>query len=560
MANYLLALASEKKSTMVRAWAGQDARSIPIAGGHLFVIANGSTIRPDGSFFKGYVIDHERRTIGLSGGAYAPDARSHMEGCYVCAQPEGKRYTIGADAFAQFPMLFFAEHGIVAVSDSMFALTKLRKYLGLPCKIDEDTALARSWLNAMAAQQLSDRTLIAGIHFCPPGTTLSATAEGDMTVERTPARHLFQNDIRNYSDEIRQGAERSVALISTFLHIPDARVTLALSGGHDSRVCLAAALKTGGTIGIRSNVNRPEDLAVALALGEKFGFDVNKKMAGKAIIADRAIPQHQLERWFFSNAGLYDPLYAPVSGRDLSLFNISGTGAEMFKGNYGWRKISAVARIVPEVGKAFRRDAEHGLEILGIDRADPHGSEWHYLGYRNAIHAGRSTMLSLLTVRPFLQKRLVGLSRSTLNAFPAPKKAAPSIVTDLMIVLNPQLAAEPFDTEAKNLSREFIEERTRVLGSVGQIEPYTVCGNPLDDMLGFPHGFVDRLGHGTKSRLSSESIAKFASEGWQKLPQELQEGFAGLLSMVEQDLAEPIYAASRPSMAAGKLMAFCLAD
>jgi hypothetical protein len=385
---------------------------------------------------------------------------------------------------------------------------------------------------------------------------LNAAPTGELSVSTIPVSALFQAGIDSYTDEIRLGAERSAALIASFARMRDARVALSLSGGHDSRMCLAASMYAGAPVVIRSNVRHIKDFSVVSALAQRFSFDVNN-----SITSGKGTPVHQLERWAISNMGIYDPLHAPVNLPNPAVLNISGTGAEMFKGNYGWRKIATIAKLVPDVGMAFRNEAERGIANLGISPDDPFGSEWHYLGYRNAIHAGRSTMSSLLGIRPFMQKRLVGLSRSPLNVFHAPKKGAPSIVTDLMIALNPSLAAEPFDVDAKNLSWDFIDQRIAAIGQIDSVFPYTISGSPNDDVPGLPNSFIDRITRQAfKSRFRAGPIAACVDEGWQKLPLKLQETYRRHQQLATQEISEPVSATALPSMAAGKLISFCLAD
>jgi hypothetical protein len=498
-----------------------------------------------------------------------------MEGCYVRAQPSGTEVRIGTDAFAQLTMLYFSIPGLVAVSDSLLALISLRKHLGVPCRIDEEVVVARSWLNAMAAQQLSPKTAIRDVYYAPPGTSLSAHHSGTLSVSTIRAREFFSQKPGSYVEEIRSAASRSAALISTFLAINDAYFDLNLSGGQDSRACLAAVLRAGAMRRIRvvSNLGRPEDLAVAMTLGKTFGFDLNPPPGAKGV---ESINSHPMERWFLSNAGIYDPLHGGTP-KSAMLFTIGGQGAEMCKGNYGWRTIAAIAKGIDgngqrrtlsfarralDVAEAFRREAESGLEAIGIEKDDPIGSEWHYLGYRNAIHSGRSTMVSLIDVRPFLQRSLIGLSRSDVNEFRTPKKGDPSIVTDLMIILCPELATIPFDKGDKNMTSHFVADRARYLGEVRQFEPYTVVGSPEATRAGLPDDFRDlvRFSNETRGGFKGSRVSKLAEMGWDAVPRALREVFLPKWELVRDGLEDPVTASTPVAMSAGKLMTFCLAD
>lgn len=435
MANYLIVFASGETAKKVLAWAGEEAQVRVIAGGTLIAISNGRGLRPDGSFYLGHAIDHDAKVLSFSGGnSFAPAAASHLEGCYVSAQPAEGKYRIGADVFAHLPMLHFSHPGLAAISDLLFVLTQLRKHLGLRCKLDEEAVLARRWTNNFSSQGFCDRTIIQDILFSPPGATLTASPDGRIAVKIKPARELFKTGLLSYFDEIRRASERAVAVISTFLTVPDALVELALSGGQDLRMCLAAVMQADhrSQVRIMTNKSRLDDYRIVLELQKKYGFALNAPVAAN-LSARRG---HRLERWFFSNAGIYDPLHAAANFPDRRVLNIGGQGTEIYRKNYGRRSIETVSLKVPDVGEAFRNQAERGISLMGIDRKDIYGSNWHFLGYRTSLHSGRSTLSSLVGIRPFMQKDLVGLGYSSSNAFSAPEKGAPSMVNDLTTVLS----------------------------------------------------------------------------------------------------------------------------
>jgi len=73
-----------------------------------------------------------------------------MPGKYIRFQCESDDVVVGNDLFAQLPMLYFAENGIVAISDSIFVLVEIRRLLDLPNKVNMDVALSRAWIHGMA--------------------------------------------------------------------------------------------------------------------------------------------------------------------------------------------------------------------------------------------------------------------------------------------------------------------------------------------------------------------------------------------------------------------------
>lgn len=231
----------------------------------------------DAGIFKGYAIDHDKRRIIFSGGDVSPAVHWPMPGCYIRLQQELGDIVVGNDFFAQLPMLYFAEKGVVAVSDSVFMLTELRKRLGYPNRVHEDAALSRAWIHGMASQVLGLNTLIDSIQYCPPGTRIRVNLTGEQPVskiERALAREYFSADITDYRDTIRTGAQRAASIVATFSQLDDASLVLSLSGGLDSRVCLAIMLAHGerDNFYITTNSSNKEDYAVAKMLAEHFCF------------------------------------------------------------------------------------------------------------------------------------------------------------------------------------------------------------------------------------------------------------------------------------------------
>src|SRR5699024_1310341 len=121
--------------------------------------------------------------------------------------------------------------------------------------------------------------------------------------------------------------------------------------------------------------------------------------------------------------------------------------------------------------------AGRSIQKIGIPANHEGGSEWHYIAFRNALHGGRATLSSDYVARRAAQIPLIGLSRSPLNDLPAPRKAAPSVVLDSLIVLNPDMALSPFDDPRKNVSSEYVNQRLARLGgplAAEGITPYSI--------------------------------------------------------------------------------------
>lgn len=555
----------------------------------------------DGGVFKGYAIDHIREHVIFSGTPHAPNVNWALPGCYIRLQKEADDVIVGNDLFAQLPMLYFMTNGIIAISDSVFILTRLRRFFGLTNSVNFDAALSRVWIHGMGSQLLGISTLIDGISFCPPGTKIRIRFMGDnlsAQIEKILVPDLFFNHMNDYRETLLEGARRIASLVATMPRIPESHTTVDVSGGTDSRLMLAAALMQPDPkiFTFLTSKTQLKDYAVAQQLAKRFKFTYGSMKAAKKVFSG------QLPNWFLSSAGIYDPLQAPSSAPLETTISIGGQGAEVYKGNFLWRSLSAmtpdkvghaaeiqryvensalalaprkhflvkrfnkyIGRLEPKVGikisDAVYREASKGLHSVGICPENPWASEWHYLCFRNAIHSGRSTMRSLLGVRPILQRELVNLSYSKLNYYPAPKNGSPSIVTDLLIALNPDLAMMPFDDPNKNLAASYVSERSRFLGRVNQNEPYSIIGEPKSVNSGTPAFFLKLVStRWFEGNFSPDAIKKLAIDGYDSIPETIKSDYELPRLIIQNELPSRITGSSWHCTAAGKLMAFLLID
>lgn len=568
----------------------------------------------DGGIFKGYVIDHDRSQILYSGNGAAPNVHWPMTGSYIRVQQDLEDIVVGNDFFAQLPLLYFRERGIVAISDSVFMLTEVRKRLGIANRIHTDAALSRAWVHGMASHPLGTSTLIDGVEYCPPGAKIRINVSGSRQVshiEKVLAEEYFSANIADYRGTILQAAQRAASVIAAITQIPETQTSLSLSGGIDSRVCLATALEFGNknSLFFKTNPASKDDFVVAKKLSERFNFEF--KDPTRANIASK----ESISSWFLSCAGIYDPLTGGGPVYNKNHFRITGVGAETCKGYFGWRPLSAIKpasvgyvsavrpglkkyktavrrsqgglwSILPEcpdilisigrvlsnkswvppkatedISEAAYREAAQGLHAVGIGAEDKWASEWHYLCFMNSIHGGRSTMNSLLDVSPLLQHTLVGLSRSSVNEYPASKVGSPSIITDLLIALNPALASIPFDEQKKNLAPAYVAERSKFLGRVTSIEPYTIVGEPSAVNSGTPRMFLTLVRErGFTGQFTPAVIKQIVMQGYEAIPSEIRHAYDIPKYLVENELPEQISPSSWQCKAAGKIMAFLLAD
>ncbi|MDI3329396.1 MAG: hypothetical protein QJR09_01510 [Micrococcus sp.] len=432
---------------------------------------------------------------GTTDALQSPLGRGHgWDGCHllVGAGPHG--LTATTDFFRQLPLLYTAGAGLVAISDSWALLVDLRSALGLPVSVDTTAALASAWSNTMVNHPLSATTLCHEVRMLPPAAQLIVPFGAGGAVaprtEQSPWPEVFSPDGEPWGAQVRSAAVRTASLAAAWAGCPGTSVRLALSGGVDSRLVLAATLMAdpGSDVTVYNTTNlgraNQADADTVRALAERFGFPVGAggRPAPKPVLEKYASP---LSVWLLDSLGLNHQLALPSFrvGGD-GFFTVSGHGAGVHKGAYGWRSIPALrsdlAASDPQLATAVAGPASELLREVGIDPdAGPHATEWHYLAVRNSIHGGRFAIQNMLGPRPLMQRQLVALAHAPEGSSAAPPaQIGPawsrgagnrSLTAAVLSVLDPRLAAAPYDQPAKSIAPATIE--TVLAAAGGPLDP-----------------------------------------------------------------------------------------
>lgn len=538
----------------------------------------------DSAIFKGYAIDYPGKSVIFGARGFSDYCRNldaefdlgeSLEGCYFGVRWGAETVDISNDLFSLCPMLYFSSSELVAVSDSTYILAHLRGALGLPCTMDEESAVARSWGNAMAGQMLSEDGFINEIKYAHVGVSLSVRLGDDiqLRVVRRNVREVFCLRERSYVEAVRTSAQRIASVLGSLAEISMNSLSFALSGGTDSRVCLAAAIlsRAGREHPIfncvNTNSSHKRDFEVVSALSQRFGFPLGVRGEVVKPAMARARSAKKLGSWFLSNSGIYDFLYAsPAATEKVERLSVGGHGAELHKGNYGWRRIGVIAKTIEQksVREAFRSQCEKGITAMGLEPDDVFGSEWHYLGFRNAIHSGRFVMSTMAGMRPLMTRDLVALSRSELNELSAPKKGGQSLITDLLICLSPELAAQPFDDPKKDLAISDIQVRSGYLRgplSSEELDRYKVYGELGSIINGLPRAFVKIVeGSGRNIDLERSSLRQIVEESFARLSPELRNAYGSTFADATAKLGDSALALTQVRTSVGKLLSLGLAD
>lgn len=511
MANYLLALRHGDTASalphvmesLTRTDPGEQVEIRLSGDWHLTWVARDAAngLLPDGGIFSGFAVDdeHQRICFGAQGWRRGRAGRGSnpLPGCHVRVHWDEASLCLGADLYRSMSVFVSTEPGLVLVSDSAYSLMALRRRLGLPITLDPTVADSLRWGNSMSAQLLGSRTLVREIRYVPVGQNvrvrLDAGAQSGQ-VRRHPVRELFGEHGEDYAAELRRAAVRIASVVHSVAVLGPEHARLSLSGGKDSRICLAAALlspvarDTARFACTNTAEQHRRDFEVVSMLSQEFGFPLGARNSRNQRNSELWRVANPVALWFSDNSLSYFSLkLQSYALRAKGHFAIAGYGSELYKGNYGLRSVptvvDSITRNQPGVAESVRAVCEELLHELSIDPADPLSAEWHYLAMRNAIHGGRFTPVTMFGLRPLQQKNLVGLSKSPQRLYPTGTTGPKDIPDDLLLLLSPSLAARPFDRATKDRSSENVIRRLRMLGgpvSTSEISTYRILGMPED--------------------------------------------------------------------------------
>lgn len=482
---------------------------------------------PAGALFRGYAQSPAGDTLVFGGAGAAALAERDPDAVYdsgsgliggrhgrewdgthlaVAWDPEG--LTAHTDFFRMLPLLYTSGNGLLALSDSWQLLVRLRTALGLPVSINTATVCAMATDRAITEHPLDTSTACTQVRMATVGAQVAVrwTAEGadEPRVHQAPFPEIFAEPSGAWAETVRQGAASMASVLRAWRDLPGGSLRLSMSGGADSRAVLAAARRAD-----------PEQQSTTLttaapAAATSRDYDVVQGLAqatGLRLGNNPSAPAPQLHRyrnrflvWMTGSLGLHDRLQLP-SPRVGSPghYTLTGHGAGLFKGTYGWRPFMDVAegleRWDPGVGAVAGTLGRGYLRSVGVDPRSPDSSEWHYIGLRNALHGGRFTLSTYFGSPPLMQRdlgRLAHVPADSSRSLPAalrkhPDSNAPrlntSISTVLTALLDPGLAALPYDDPQKDVDRETLDTILGVVGgplSDGELWPLATYGVPAD--------------------------------------------------------------------------------
>ena len=567
-------------------------------------------------FFRGWFQDHETKSIIIGQNGFhqwlkkSPDSclTKGYEGCYFLTTISNGEIIVRNDVFSYLPVIYFSNDDLMVCTDSMYLISKVRKYLNLPCELNKSVMHTRAWTHGLASAVMSNNTQIKGVQLLSPGKHLSIKISKrflrkkydlnfqDALVE-LPLKELFSVDFQNYTEAIRDATKKMAQSTMSLLHVDNILIKFGLSGGLDSRVILAALLQNEeqfNKIAIRTNSHpsRKADYDIVKKMSKVYNFSFNN---------DELIHRHQekfsLETekvqdrfalWVLSWMGLFDMTYF----RDRYwihpyVVEMGGHGAETLKGTWTSKNLESLNLKIDDSGTeeevnesknrytSIRSVLQETLESSGID-LDEHASiQWHHLCFRSPIQNGRFIDTSAIAVRPFIQQSLYALSISDINPFKGgqhktwnvdhSKLKEITLLHDMLILLNPELAAMEFENSKYDVTDEYINFRLEKLGGKIELnisETYSIFGTLEQIKNGPPDCFIKMIEHNFDHGLSNlDSIAKFMETVWEDISDlEVKSAYRNAYEMAITMLNNPDAYVPSAGTPAAKIISLSLLD
>jgi len=567
-------------------------------------------------FFKGWFQDHETKSIVLGGNGFQKWKKDiekeplttgkEFEGAYVSMNFQHGTLCVRNDVFSYLPVLYFSNKELFVCSDSMYIISKIRKSLGMPCKLNKNVMHSRAWTHGLACAVMSNETQICGVKLLSPGKRIELninkrflssrkTLQTKNYVKTTNLKRAFAMKFESYEQAIRDATTKLAQSTVSLLHLDDVLIKFGLSGGLDSRVILAAILQSPELlekIAINTNTHqsRKGDFDVVEKLSTKFNFTFNdnekiKQHKKKYSLKTEKIGD-RFSLWVLSSMGIFDMMYLHDSYWPIPhIIDMGGHGAESIKGTFTPmkfedyikpKKVSTNAKFsrkglkyVQEakeaniVHDAIRSELSSALATNGIDLDEYASIQWHYLSYKSPIANGRFLDRSSIGIRPFIQHSLFALSISKINPFKHAKRGKPTMLHDMLILLNPELAAIEFENKKSNISEEYIQSRLESLGGrlqFSESQPYAIYGSIAEMRNGPSSVFLDIVEHDFKPHDNDmKSILNALEHAWDKITdKKVKSAYQNAYDTAKERLNDPEYYPPSAGTPAAKIISLSI--
>ena len=455
-----------------------------------------------GLFFRGQALDHETSSMILGAKGFfdfqnkfpdyqRPSQFADFEGSFVLARWDESNFSIQTDLYSMYRLLFFSNDELIIASDSLVLITECMEKLEIERKLNRDVALIKAWnASGLPNCPFTPELIVKGVFTSQVGSSI----HGDWTEHGVKAEliqrnvlDLFSPQKQNYVEILSDCVKRMYSSIKFATEAFSPVIEFGLSGGIDSRVLLALCLQSQSImdkliINTNTSETRINDYNVVSALSEKYSFEFNngelRKEKLSQFIPSRRLIKNRLGFWKLASLGTYDSFYmTPHFYIHPCIMHMSGVGAEPVKQAMDTSRIDNLARSQhPLVREKVRGKLADTVSNMGISPKSGHAMKFFHMSYKASYHLGFKIAQSSMLLRPYVQKSIFSIGISENNPFRGKPNQGPTALHDMMILVDPELASLPYDSEKKNISAEYAFQRLEELGGPIELDELS---NPL---------------------------------------------------------------------------------
>ena len=545
-----------------------------------------------GLFFRGQALDHETSSMVLGAKGFfdfqkkfpdylKPSEIADFEGSFVLARWDESTFSIQTDLYSVYRLLFFSNDELIIASDSLVVVTECMKKLGIKRKLNRDVALIKAWnASGLPNCPFTPELIVKGIFTSQVGSSIHGNwTEHGLKAEliQRNVLDLFSPKKQEYIEILSNCVKRMYSSIKFATEAFSPVIEFGLSGGIDSRVLLALCLQSQSImdkliINTNTSSTRINDYNVVSALSEKYSFEFNNRELRNEKLSqyapNRRLIKNRLGFWKLASLGTYDPFYmTPHFYTHPCVISMGGVGAEPVKQTMDTSRIDNLARSQhPLVREKVREKLAETVSEMGISPESGHAMKFFHMSYKASYHLGFKIAQSSMLLRPYVQKSIFSIGISENNPFRGKPNQGPTALHDMMILLDPELASLPYDTEKKNISPEYAYQRLEELG--GPIE-FDELASPLifgsiEDVNNGPAqcflNMVDdfKWEDGVDQRIQLANMVKHNFE--HKIPDDLKEIYMSCYEKTLENLDNPKIELSAAGAMAARFIVFDLFD
>ena len=424
-----------------------------------------------GSKLFGYAISADALVIDCAGlSVYLKNhspreaVNSLRDGKFAMIGVDSEHVYLSSDFFGLEPIYYWSDESAWVASNSVFVLLKELRRRSQKLVLRRSAIAAFQLSGAFGTQLMSCSTWVEGVKILPVKcylqidrvTKIARLLPHCKPTESRATREQYHSAIQTFISSA-QARMLAVSKATTGQRFVD------LSGGQDSRLVYGLAASTPQLNRIffaRSNPNMSKDFEVASKVSSHFSI----KLGSPHREDSRIDGVTAFELWKIHNAGVYRPVYPPLTQSPRNLLQFNGASPIAT----GYVKLSANERLkswraglAPEIYDLVHREFRKGLSDVGLKIGDDGSIDAHYANFRSRLHYGRASYTHLVWFNdsPLMSSQFAELADLALRLGVRKNQ----LMCDLLVSLHPTLAQEKFASDESNFSNGEIAEATSSL-------------------------------------------------------------------------------------------------